>query len=74
MDRLLKTRPSWAQALALRGGFLLEEAESLPPGNRAPKAQEALQAFKTAFTMNRNLVKAWQVQADHAQRLCGGAS
>ena len=74
VDRLLKARPSWAQALALRGGLLLQEAESLRPGNRAPKAQEALQAFKTAFTLNQNLIKAWQAQADRAQRLCGGAS
>jgi serine/threonine protein kinase len=69
LERVLKARPQWGEALALRGGLLLEEAEGLAPNGSGPKAREALKDLSEAFSINRNLAQAWQPWAERAQRL-----
>ena len=68
LDRILKVRPRWGEALALQGGLSLAEAEGLPPAARGPKAKEALRNFKEAFALNSHLVREWQPMAERAQR------
>ena len=68
LDRILKVRPRWGDALALQGGLSLAEAEGLPPAARSPKAKEALRNFKEAFALNSHLVKEWMPRAERAQR------
>ncbi|WP_257308837.1 serine/threonine-protein kinase [Geothrix fuzhouensis] len=69
LERVLKARPQWGEALALRGSLLLEEAESLPPSESGPKARAALKDLSEAFALNKNLVRAWKPWAERAQRL-----
>jgi serine/threonine-protein kinase len=69
LERVLKARPQWGEALALRGGLLLEEAEGLPPSGRGPKVREALKDLGEAFALNRNLARAWKPWVERAQRL-----
>lgn len=69
VTRVLKPRPHWGEALALRGGLCLEQAEALAGSERAAKAKEALRAFEEAFANNKNLLRDWKPCADRAQRL-----
>jgi serine/threonine-protein kinase len=66
---LLKARPTWPMAMSLEGGINLVEAELLPWGACKPKAEEALQWFHRAFSLNRNLEREWKPMANQAQRL-----
>ncbi len=66
---ILKERPAWSEALALRGALLLEEALGLGPVERGPKAMESLQSFIQAFTRNKNLRPVWKATAERAQQL-----
>ena len=68
LDRILKVRPRWGEALALQGGLNLAEAEGLPPEARSPKAKEALQNFTEAFSLNSHLVGEWKPIAERARR------
>ncbi len=45
LERILKARPHWGEAIALRGGYSLEEAERLSAIAQASKAREAIQLF-----------------------------
>ena len=67
--RILKERPAWSEAVAIRGGLGLEEAQGLTPTERGPKAMEALQDFIEAFTHNKNLIRVWKPMADRAQQI-----
>jgi hypothetical protein len=69
LERILKVRPRWGQALVLRGGLTLEEAELLPASARGTKAREAKQAFDEALSLNRNLTEEWQPWIERAQRI-----
>ena len=69
VSRLLKTRPRWGEALAIRGGLNLVEAEGLSPSGRPQKAKEAQQDFAEAFSSNRNLVMDWKPLAQQAQAM-----
>ena len=69
VSHLLKTRPRWGEALAIRGGLNLVEAEGLSPSGRPQKAKEAQQDFAEAFSSNRNLVVAWKPLAQQAEAM-----
>jgi tetratricopeptide (TPR) repeat protein len=73
LDRVLKPRPQWAEALAVGAALTLEEAEGLPAGKQAAKARVALQAFEAALALNRNLAGEWAPRRDRARRLEAGA-
>ena len=69
LERVMKVRPQWGEALALRGSLLLEEAEGLAPTGGGPKAGEALKDLSAAVALNRNLLRAWKPWTERAQRL-----
>jgi serine/threonine-protein kinase len=69
LERILKARAGWGQAIALGGGLSLEEAEHLPPGERSVKALEASQALSKAMALNKNLICEWKPLMERAQRL-----
>jgi tetratricopeptide (TPR) repeat protein len=73
LARILKARPRLGVALALQGGLNLEEAEGLSPKGRSVKAQEALQTFREALGLNRNLLGDWQPRVDRATTLARAA-
>jgi len=73
VDGLLKIRPRWAEAMALRGNLHLEEAERASPEVRRAKAAQAHQAFVEAFSWNRHLVAEWKAPAERARQLAGMA-
>lgn len=72
LERLLKVRPRWGEALALKAGLDLLEAESLPQPRQAARAKEALQVFTEALALNPNLAGDWKPQAERAQKLAKG--
>ncbi len=71
--RILKTQPRCAEAIALRGGLDLEEAEIPSPDRRTSKASEAQRAFVEAFSLNRNLIAEWKPLAERARQLAESA-
>jgi len=69
LEQVMKARPRWSEALALRGSLALEEAEGLPPGGGGPKAGEALKDLDEALALNRNLARTWKPWMERAQHL-----
>ncbi len=69
LERIQKARPRWGEALALRGGLSMEEAEHLSASARVSKAKEAVRAFDEAFSLNGNLTREWRPQHERAQRI-----
>ena len=66
---ILKARPKWGEAIALRGALNLQEAESLPPAKRTAKAREAQKDAAEAMTLNRNLAADGKLLLERAKRL-----
>ncbi len=73
LDDILKLRPRCAEALALRGDLNLEEAEGLPTGARATKAQEAQRAFEAGISLNRHLAAQWSPRLARARQVGAGS-
>jgi len=69
IERLLKVRPNWAEAMALRGALFLEEARGLSGASRSQQAGRAKLTFQEAFTTNRHLLAEWAAAAEQAHRL-----
>jgi hypothetical protein len=68
---LLKLTPRWAEALALRGGLRLEEAEGASAEGRRGLAAQAQQDFNEAFSLNQHLIPEWKPQAERTRQLAG---
>jgi serine/threonine-protein kinase len=69
LSRVLQIRPNLGEALALKGGLDLEEAETLQAGARITKGAESVIFFKEAFTLNQNLIGDWKIMSNRAQNL-----
>jgi len=69
IEQVLKVRPNWAGALALRGALLLEEARGLTGAGRSQQAVRARMAFQEAFSTNRHLVAEWAAASEQAHQL-----
>lgn len=69
LEGLLKIRLRWAEARAVQGNLLLEEAEGASPEKRQAKAAHAHQAFVEAFSLNRHLMVDWRAPAERARQL-----
>ena len=69
LSRILKSQPGCADAMAIQGGLLMEEAESLPGPGASTKSEKAQQAFSTAFRLNRNLLAEWKPIAERGRHL-----
>ncbi|NWJ39691.1 MAG: protein kinase [Geothrix sp.] len=74
LARVLKVRPKLGEAIALQGALKLEEARSLSASSRTRRVEEAQQAFREAFSLNRNLMGEWKSLADSTQSLARPAS
>ncbi len=71
-EALLKARPNWAEALALRAALRVLEAEGSPRASRASKAQEALLDFTEALRWNRHLARHLASWVERAKRMGQG--
>jgi tetratricopeptide (TPR) repeat protein len=69
LSRVLKDRPHLGEALVLKGGLSLEEAETLRADARISKGAESMIFFKEAFTLNQNLIGDWKLMSNRAQSL-----
>jgi predicted Ser/Thr protein kinase len=69
-DQLLARRPSWPDALVLRGSLLVLAAQvSAGAAGRRKQAASAEQDFSRALTINPALDQAWRGQAALAQQI-----
>jgi serine/threonine-protein kinase len=70
VNKVLETRPAWADARVLRGSLLLAEAQAArEPEARRGLGGRAAEDFKTGLAANPNLEPVWRSPATLAERL-----
>jgi serine/threonine-protein kinase len=69
VEAVLKARPEWADARALRGSLRLVQAEGLAAEARRAQASQALSDFEAALATNPNLASRWKDRGAAARRL-----
>lgn len=70
-EALLKARPDWAEALALRGAIRLIRAELGPEGAREEEASRAAEDLTSALDRNPNLRAGWGEARERARSAAG---